>query len=101
MAGEGVAVGAGGVALTLLLAGGCPPARLAVAGAGEGVAAAVGATLARELAEPSPVVGVAGAVPARWVAAPVGVARAAPLAVGAPVLLGAACEGKETARMGG
>lgn len=101
VAGEGVAVGAGGVALTLLLAGGCPPARLAAAGAGEGVAAAVGATLARELAEPSPVVGVAGAVPAHWVAAPVGVARAAPLAVGAPVLLGAACEGKEKARMGG
>lgn len=83
----------------MLLAGRCPPARLTAAGAGEGVAAAVGAALAGELAEPSPVVGVAGAEPARRVAAPVGVARAAPLAVGAPILLGAACKGKEMARM--
>lgn len=94
-------MGAGQVALTLLLAGGCPPARLAVAGAGEGIAAAVGTALAGELAELPPVVGVAGAVPTRWVAAPVGVARAAPLAVRAPVLLRAGCEGKEMVRMGG
>lgn len=84
----------------MLPAGGCPPARLAVAGAGLGVAAAVGAALAGELAEPSPVVGVAGAVAAHGVAAPVGVARAAPLAVVAPVLLGAACEGKGHSRDG-
>lgn len=78
----------------MLPAAGCPPARLAVAGAAQGVAAAVGAALAGELAEPSPVVGVAGAVAAHGVAAPVGVARAALLAVVAPVLLGAACGGK-------
>lgn len=99
MAGEWVAVGAGGVALALLLAGGRPPARFAMAGADEGVAATVGTALAGELAELSPVVGVAGAVPARRVAAPVGVARAGPLAVRTPVPLGAACEGKEMARM--
>lgn len=87
-------MGRGGVALALLPAAGCPPARLAVAGAAQGVAAAVGAALAGELAEPSPVVGVAGAVAAHGVAAPIGVARAALLAVVAPVLLGAACGGK-------
>lgn len=90
----GVAVRGGGVARALFPAAGCPPARLAVAGAGQGVAAAVGAALAGELAQPSPVVGVAGAVAALGVAAPIGVARAAPLAVVAPVLLWAACEGK-------
>lgn len=101
VAGERVAAGAGEVALTLLLAGGCPPARLAAAGTGEGVAAAVGAALAGELAELSPVAGAAGAAPAGRVTAPIGVAQAAPLAVGTPVLLGAACEGREAVRMGG
>lgn len=85
----------------MLLAGRCPPARLAAAGAGEGVAAAVGAAGAGELAKFSPVVGVAGAAPARRVAAPVGVACAAPLAVGTPVLLRATCKGRETVRKEG
>lgn len=91
---EGVAVRAGGIALALLLAAGGPPARLAAAGASQGLAAAVGPALAGELAQLAPAIGVAGAAPARRLARPAGVARAPLLAVGAPVLRGAACGGE-------
>lgn len=84
--GESVTARGGEVALALPLAVWTPPAWLAAAGAGCGVAAAVGAAGAAELAQLSPALGVAGAAPALRLARPTGVARAAPLAVVTPIL---------------
>lgn len=95
--GGGVAAGARQVALTLPLAGRCPPARLTQASSGEGVAVTVRPARARELAERSPAIGVARALAGDGVALPMRVAQTALLAVRAPVLVGAACEGNRRA----
>lgn len=93
--GESVTARGGEVALALPLAVWTPPARLAATGAGYGVATAVGAAGAAELAQLSPALGVAGAAPALRLARPTGVARAAPLAVVTPILRRAGCGWKE------
>lgn len=69
-----VAAGAGHPAQTLLLAVGSPPAWLTVTGSRMGVAVAMRCTLAWELAEYSPAVGIASALAAYRVTLPIGMA---------------------------